>query len=104
MQLEKGELFVIVQGVQLADLSFPIDWGDGELRTQADRKPQHDRSDEGKVFRVLEACGEVVAGKVEWQNGRYSDDRPRSIHTHEVEIWPVTEAYLSALKAGCESP
>lgn len=89
-QIERGEFFVVTRGFELhADQVGP-----------GESKPRYDRSYEGCVFKALEVCGTVIAAQCVHAEGHKRDwmGRVFSLHTAGLEVWPVTAAYVAALK------
>jgi hypothetical protein len=98
MQIEKGELFVVTRGYQCGRISSdPIFAAAFGIPVQPElEQPQYDRSYEGRVFRAIEVCGPVIAAEIVF--GDVYSSKIRSLNTNEIEIWPVTQAYLDALQ------
>jgi hypothetical protein len=106
MNVERGEYFVVTRGFELLGPSMVRSVLFGEelepWKEQRDDKPQHDRSMEGVVFEAVEVCGAMIAARVVVQRSTYAGCYPlgkcASINTTEVEVWPVTKAYVEALR------
>lgn len=101
MNIEKDELFAITRGFEL-DHSFDsiLDAFEG-VATQA-RTQNWDRSHEGCIYKALEVCGPLISAECiffDKDSPGYSRvGKKLSINTNEVEVWPVTKAYLTSLQ------
>lgn len=100
MNIERGDLFVVTRGYQLGRMPSLATMMYGAPDDEP-KEPQYDRSHQGRVFRAVEVCGPVIAARIIYDGSGYRDDTVgamKSINTAEVEVWPVTEAYLQALQ------
>lgn len=101
--LETNDLFVITRGYEYHSSGGVFSYAGLFGNESKDDKPRYDRSDNGLVFMVLEACGPVVACRCVWADPcRYGAaerlGQLRSLNLAEIEVMPVTPAYLKALQ------
>lgn len=97
-QIEKGEHFVVVRGFEMGKPLpvFAAMYGE----TDKDDKPRYDRSFDGCLFLALEVCEDVIAARCVAASDTWKQQyvgTVRSLNTRELEVWPVTEAYATAM-------
>ena len=101
MNIETGEYFVVKRGVQLND-SFESIFqspfaASAQNKEQKDKPPRYDRSYNGMIFKAREVCGEQIAAEYIFGEGKrwIKIGDVISLNISEIEIWPVTEKYVS---------
>ena len=100
-EIEKGEYFVVRRGFRLGKaLSFFAERREAWQQSAEDEdEPRFDRSYEGLLYLALEVCGPMVAA-VCVQGDKYGTSHVgerTAFNTDEVELWPVSQAYVAAL-------
>ena len=105
MNIEKGDHFVVTRGFEYHKMPVfsifnPPDPTESWKQNKKDEEPQYDRSYNGMVFLADEVCESVIAATCVWAMG-YKEEKigeKYSLHTNELEVWPVTKKYIEALK------
>jgi len=95
-QIEKNDFFVVTRGVKLSDL--PIIGQDFIVKTDAEK--EYDRTHEGRVYKALEVCGDMIAAKCIHATiyGMFNPiGAVLSLNSAELELWPVGAEYIKAL-------
>jgi hypothetical protein len=100
--IEKGEAFIVKRGREYD--KTPVMTLFGMAPVSSEPQIAHDRSYEGMVFLAVEVCGSHVAAKYLGGKKWWRDEPAVMFDVEEMELWPVTDAFVAAMGITAETP